>query len=235
MQTRLFFLVFSLSLFSCSPKQIKGSGKSLSKGSVKQGSLENGRRFPKKGDDFKYFYKITYFIKGRAWVHSKICSAVIKAYQDFIQSMPNINFMILECSHKKGGKMHPHRTHQNGTSIDFAVPLKKNKKPYHGDQWKGVWHYGMRFNENGECKGNKKVSIDFEDMAKHILALEKAARKRNMYLKKVLLKINLKDEFFSTPFGIEVKSKKIYFAKYLPPFIDDFHDDHYHIDFGFLK
>jgi penicillin-insensitive murein endopeptidase len=232
---KLILFILILVLFSCSPKRIKGSGNSVSKGSVKQGSLENGRRFPKKGDNYKYFSKVTYFINGRAWVHSKVCSSVLEAYDACKQSMPNRNFMIMECSLKKGGKMLPHRTHQNGTSIDFAVPLKKNNKPYHGDQWKGIWHYGMRFNENGECKGNKKVSIDFEDMAKHILELEKAARKRKMYIKKVLLKINLKDEFFKTPSGVKVKKKKIYFAKYLPPFIDNVHDDHYHIDFGFIK
>lgn len=235
MKSCILILISLSTLLSCSPKKIKGTGKSLSKGSVKKGSLKNGRRFPKKGENFKYFSKLTYFINGRAWVHSKVCDATLDAYKDCKQSMPNRNFMIMECSHKKGGKMFPHRTHQNGTSIDFAVPLKKNKKPYHGDQWKGIWHYGMRFDEKGRCKGNKNISIDFEDMAKHILALEKAARKRKMYIKKVLLKINLKDDFFSTPSGIEVKEKEIYFAKYLPPAIDNVHDDHYHIDFGFLK
>ena len=83
--------------------------------------------------------------------------------------------------------MWPHRTHQNGTSIDFATPLIKHNKPFHGDQWKGVFHYGLRFDESGCRKGNKKVSIDLETMAKHILALEKAARKRKMFIKKLLM------------------------------------------------
>ena len=72
-------------------------------------------------------------------------------------------------------------------------------------------------------------------MAKHILELEKAARKRDMFIKKVLLKINLKDEFYKTKSGKIVKEKGIYFAKYLPKVIDNMHDDHYHIDFSFLK
>ena len=149
--------------------------------------------------------------------------------------MPKRKFLLMECSHKKGGKMWPHRTHQNGTSIDFASPLKKNEKPYHGDQWRGVFHYAMQFDSFGRCKRNKNVSIDFEAMGKHILALEKAANKRNMFIKKVLLKINLKDDFFKTKSGKKVKSKGIYFAKYLPKLIDDVHDDHYHIDFAFKR
>ena len=60
--------------------------------------------------------------------------------------------------------MWPNRTHQNGTSIDFASPLKKNDQPYHGDQWKGIHHYGIKFDEQGRCKGNKKISINFEAM-----------------------------------------------------------------------
>ena len=193
------------------------------------------RQLPKKGDNFKYFSKYTYFVNSRAWVHGTILDAVLEAYEDCEKNIPNRKFMIMECSNKHGGKMWPHRTHQNGTSIDFATPLKKNGKPYHGDQWRGIWHYAMNFDEHGRFKMNKNISIDFETMAKHILSLEKAARKRNMYIKKVLLKINLKDDFYKTPSGKLVKRKKIYFAKYLQPIIDNQHDDHYHIDFGFLK
>jgi len=46
---RLLILSILLTLAGCNPKSIKGSGKSISAGTVKNGSLENGRRFPKKG------------------------------------------------------------------------------------------------------------------------------------------------------------------------------------------
>ena len=232
---KIFFILIAFSIVNCAPKNIKGSGKSTSKGSVKNGTLENGRRFPKKGDNFKYFSKWTYFINSRAWVHSKVLELTLEAYKECKKTMPDRKFMIMECSNKKGGEMWPHKTHQNGTSIDFATPLTKNNKPFHGDQWKGLFHYGLGFDESGCRKGNKKVSIDFETMAKHILELEKAARKRDMFIKKVLLKINLKDEFYKTKSGKIVKEKGIYFAKYLPKVIDNMHDDHYHIDFSFLK
>lgn len=221
-------------MWSCNPKTIKGSGKSYANGTVRKGNLVNGRRFPKKGNNFKYFSKYTYFVKSRAWVHKNVADATLEAYATCKKTMPTRKFMIMECSNKKGGNMWPHRTHQNGTSIDFATPLKKNNKPYHGDQWRGIWHYAMNFDEKGRFKMNKKISIDFEAMAKHILELDKAARKRKMYVKKVLLKINLKDDFYKTPSGKLVRKKGIYFAKYLQPIIDNQHDDHYHVDFGFL-
>ena len=222
-------------LMGCSPTNPKGKGVSISKGTVKNGELINGRRFPKKGSNYKYFSKITYFLKNRAWVNAKVLDIAIEAYKKCEITMPKRKFLLMECSHKKGGRMWPHRTHQNGTSIDFASPLKKNEKPYHGDQWKGVFHYAMQFDAFGRWKRNKNISIDFEAIGKHILALEKEANKRNMFIKKVLLKINLKDEFFKTKSGKKVKSKGIYFAKYLPKLIDDVHDDHYHIDFAFKR
>lgn len=140
----------------------------------------------------------------------------------------------MECSESDGGKMWPHRTHQNGTSIDFGVPLIKSGKPYHLNHRFGIFHYLMAFDESGHYKLNKKVTIDFEAMGEHILTLEKQARKRGMYIKKVIFKINLKDDLFKTQSGKRIKQKGIYFAKVLPKTIDNVHDDHYHVDFGFL-
>ena len=92
----------------------------------------------------------------------------------------------------------------------------------------------MSFNSSGISNVNSNVSIDFEIMGEHILQLEKAARKRGMYIKKVIFKIDLKDEFFTSKNGKRVKQKGIYFAQALPKTIDNLHDEHYHVDFGFL-
>ena len=228
-------IILLISILGCSPTTSKRRGISISKGTVKNGKLINGRKFPRKGNNYKYFSKITYFLKNRAWVNASVLDIAIEAYKECEVTMSKRKFLLMECSHKNGGKMWPHKTHQNGTSIDFASPLKKNNKPYHGDQWKGLFHYAMQFDDFGRFKRNKNISIDFEAMGKHILALDKAAKKRNMYIKKVLFKINLKNVFFKTKSGKKVKEKGIYFYKYLPKLIDNVHDDHYHIDFAFKK
>ncbi len=226
--------VFSLLfLMGCSSVP-KGSGISQSKGSVKNGELVNGRRFPYKGANYKYFSPLSFALFNRAWVHSKVLDISLEAYKKCEKTCPKRKFLLMECSEKNGGRPWPHRTHQNGTSIDFATPLLKNGKIYHFDHHYGIWHYAMKFDKNGKLASNKKVEIDFETMAKHILALEKAARKRGMYIKKVILKVNLKDEFFKTPSGKKVKAKGIYFVRSLPEIVDDVHDDHYHVDFAWL-
>jgi len=228
-------LILLISLTSACTSTLNGKGKSKSEGSVKKGKLVNGRRFSRKKDNYKYFSFLSYVLFNRAWVHSKVLNITLDAYKDCKVKYPKRKFLIMECSNKKGGKMWPHRTHQNGTSIDFGSPLLKNKQPFTRDHNYGLRHYAMKFDANGKLLRNPKIEIDFEMMAQHILALEIAARKRNMFVKKVLLKINLKDDLFKTKSGKILKKRNIYFAKYLQPIVDNMHDDHYHIDFGFVK
>ena len=219
---------------SCSRK-IKGTGKSTVKGSVGNGELINGRKFPYKGKNYKYFSGFSFSVLNRAWVHEKVLEIALEAYKECETTCPKRNFLLMECSHKDGGRMWPHRTHQNGTSIDFGTPLLKKGKPYHFHNHFGIFHYTLSFDEDGVVNYNKNIKIDYNTMAKHILALDKAARKRKMYVKKVIFKIDLKDNFFTSEYGKKVKRKKIYFAQKLSKLIDEQHDEHYHVDFGFLK
>ncbi len=234
----LLFTLLALITYSCIVTEFsrspKGSGVSKSNGTVSNGGLVNGRRFPFRGENYRYFSRMSYAFFNRAWVHSKVLDISLEAYRTMHGEKPNRDFLIMECSHKKGGKMWPHRTHQNGTSIDFGTPLLRNGKPYYLHHYFGIWHYAMFFNNRGISKINKNVSIDFETMGAHILALENAARKRGMYIKKVIFKIDLKDDFFQSINGKKVKKKGIYFARSLPKAIDNLHDEHYHIDFGFI-
>ena len=95
----------------------------------------------------------------------------------------------------------------------------------------GIFRYGLNLDKDGALNLNKKVSVDYENMARHI----QAARKNGMYIKKAIFKINLKDNLFATDSGKRLQKSGIYFAQSLPRSIDDLHDDHYHIDFEFLK
>lgn len=232
--------IVTLTIFTClqisvsCSKKVKGSGSSISKGKVSNGSLENGRKFPYKGKNYKFFSPASYSVLNRAWVHEKVLQIALNAYTECEKSCPHTKFLLMECSHKNGGRMWPHRTHQNGTSIDFGTPLLKKGKPYHMHNKFGLLHYALSFDENGVVNYNKHISIDYNTMAKHILALDKCARKQGMYVKKVIFKINLKDNFYASEYGKKVKQKGIYFALKLPPVIDNQHDEHYHVDFAFL-
>jgi penicillin-insensitive murein DD-endopeptidase len=209
----------------------KNEGQSKSIGTVSNGKLVNGYKMPYSGANFRFFSAFDYYILGRCYVHSSVYDILIESYEELEEIYPDYTFRIMECSKKKGGRPFPHRTHQNGTSVDFMTPLKKEGEVIKRYDRIGMWRYLMDFDENGKWELNDKVAIDFDKTAKHILILNKVARKHGYKIKKVILETNLKDEIFSSKYGKELKRSGIYFVRHLPEKINKLHDDHYHIDF----
>ncbi|MEN8120084.1 MAG: penicillin-insensitive murein endopeptidase [Bacteroidota bacterium] len=230
----LILLFITISVFSFPQLAYKNNGVSKSNGSVSNGKLKNAYKLPYSGENFSYFSPFSYYILGRVYVHSSVFKTVIDSYKKCEKECPGTQFKLMECSNKKGGKMFPHQTHQNGLSIDFMTPLVKNGKQHRFYDHFGIFRYILNFDNSGNLKLNKNVSIDFETMAKHILILDKEARKNGLKVKKVILKTELKDELFNTKTGKLLKRRGIYFVRSLPEKINKLHDDHYHIDFGFL-
>ena len=208
--------------------------KSTSSGTVSNGSLKNGRIFPFKGPNFIYFDSASYLDK-HAFTHEKVHHAVLATYKTFETILPAFEFGLMECSNENGGKIWPHRTHQNGLSVDFMSPLLKNGVSSTDFNTTGLPHYLMEFDENGIYKEDSAYSIDFNLMARHILALNDEAVKHGLKIEKVILKIALKDNLFATEYGKRLKASGIYFATNLSDLIDSLHDDHYHVDFTFSK
>ncbi len=220
---------------SCMPQFFyTNSGTSISHGSPGNGSLEQGYLMPYRLENAKYFSLSSYYLLGNGYLNSKVYQTLIDAYARCEETCPKIKFKYMECSSKHGGKQLIHRTHRNGMSVDFMVPKKNGEEQSTFFDHLGIWHYFLEFNSEGQLSLNSNVEIDFETMARHILALDDAARKNGLGIKKVLLQIDLKDDFYRTPSGKAVKARSIYFAKYLSPTVDKFHDDHYHIDFKLL-
>ncbi len=137
----------------------------------------------------------------------------------------------MECSNEHGGKLFPHRTHQNGLSVDFMMPLTQGGKAYYGLDDLEKDHYWLEFDNDGNYSKDKSVAIDFDLMVQHILLLDQQARENGLKVSKVIIKIELKDEMFATSYGEKLKSSGVYVVKSLTPMINALHDEHYHIDF----
>lgn len=207
---------------------------SSSLGTVSNGSLKNGRLFPFRGPNFLYFDSTSYLDK-HAFVHEKVYQSVLSTYARFEQLLPAFEFGLMECSNEHGGKIWPHRTHQNGLSVDFMSPMLKNGKSTTDFNALGLPHYLMDFNENGVYTENSTYSINFNLIAHHLLVLNEEAKKHGLKIGKVIFKIALKDELFASEYGRKLKNSGIYFATRLSPLIDSLHDDHYHVDFEVLE
>lgn len=207
---------------------------SISSGTVSNGSLKGGRIFPFKGPNFIYFDSTSYLNK-HAFTHEKVHRVVLTTYKEFETILPHFEFGLMECSNEHGGKIWPHRTHQNGLSVDFMSPLLKNGSPTTDFNAIGLPHYLMDFDENGIYTEDTNYSIDFNLVARHILLLNEEAKKNGLKIEKVILKIALKDNLFATEYGKKLKASGIYFATNLSELIDSLHDDHYHVDFSLIK
>lgn len=204
-------------------------GDSKSTGSRANGTLENAYLLPYDGANFKYFSPISYYWMDNAYCHSRLYHTVLQAYKTCQKTAKGTFFRFMEVANKTGGKMFLHRTHQQGLSIDFMVPKISGKEQTHFYDRLGLWHYLLNFDDKGALTAN--VKIDYEAMGNHILALDKAARKNGLKIKRVIFKLELKDDFYKSKSGRKVKNKGIYFAKNLSDTVNKFHDDHYHIDF----
>lgn len=213
----------------------KGNGlPSYSKGTTGNGSLENGKLVPFEGKNFKYF-DTTSYLSGRAYLHEQVLNAILEAYTELSRHCASRTFYIMECSNKTGGEMFPHRTHQNGLSVDFMVPKIKNGETWSGLDTIGKDHYWLQFNNEGRYTEDSEVTIDFDMMALHILELNKTAQNNGLKISKVIFKIELKDLLFSTENGKILEKSGIYFAQSLSPLINELHDEHYHVDFEILQ
>jgi len=203
---------------------------SESVGSVSNGSLKNGRIVPFTGKNFHYF-DTTSYLANRGFTHEKVLETVLDAYEALDALLPGRHFCIMECSHRHGGKLYPHRTHQNGMSVDFMMPKLKDSNPYYELDNLGAQHYMLTFDENGKYSEDSTIELDFNTIALHILELQSAAKKNGLSIEKVIINTGLKDELFATENGKILKNSRIYFAQYLSPLINSVHDDHFHVDF----
>jgi penicillin-insensitive murein endopeptidase len=201
-------------------------------GTVGNGTLQHAKLMPYKGKNFIYFDRDSY-LAGRGFLHSSVHKSVLTTYDSLSHVLPHRYFNIMECSNEHGGEMFPHKTHQNGMSIDFMMPLIQNGKPYYGLDTIGASHYMLSFDDAGKYTRDPSISIDFNLVARKILLLDYFARLNGLNIFKVIIKIELKDELFNTEYGKLLKASDIYVVQGLSPLINALHDDHFHIDFGF--
>lgn len=194
-------------------------------GTTAHGRLENGVKLPAEGKNFISYSSLAGVI-GRTYVHSTVRAIVLDAYHSLESSHPNKVFKYAETGFRDGGLFEPHKTHQNGLSIDFMVPVVDSKG--HSVQLPtnpfNKYGYNIEFNSKGEY-GN--YHIDFEAMAAHIVALYEAAKKHKVKVWRVIFDPKLQPRLMNTANGTYLKqfvtfSKRRSWVR---------HDEHYHVDF----
>ncbi|MBY0461913.1 MAG: replication initiation protein [Alphaproteobacteria bacterium] len=194
---------------------------------------------PSKGKNFQTYSYFLSFI-GRTCIHSKIREAILDSYKALEIIQPEMTFIYGEMGWCNGGRFRPHRTHQNGLSVDFMVPIRYKKTGLPAVIPTNIFTsfgYSMRFDETGNyisCLPSFRSSkrrcteyqIDFKAIIDHLYALQKSALKQGSAIDKIII---------DPPLLKLLRKEKDYFKVESLPFLQGkawfSHDGHYHVDF----
>ncbi|NQZ08640.1 MAG: penicillin-insensitive murein endopeptidase [Algicola sp.] len=200
-------------------------------GTTSNGRLEHGVQLPSDGKNFETYSNIAE-MAGRTYVHSQTASIMLAAYKQLETMAPSKVFKYAETGFEEGGQFKPHKTHRNGLSVDFMVPVvdesgKSVHLPTHPFNRFG---YDIEFDKNGvyEHSVDEDYTIDYEALAAHVVALDKAAKQQGFGLWRVIFDIKLQPNLLLTKYGDYLKDN-ITFSK-RRSWVR--HDEHYHVDFA---
>lgn len=194
-------------------------------GSVSKGSIEDSVQLPTEGANFSA-YSALGAAMGRNYVHSEVALMMLDAYARLERAAPGALYVYGETGFAHGGRIRPHRTHNNGLSVDFFVPVRDQagqpaRLPTPATQRFG---YGIEFDKDARYG---EYSIDFAAMAEHLYQLDQAARARGHGIAMVIFDTAYLPRLFDTPRGPALKQLNFMKGK---PWVR--HDEHYHVDFA---
>jgi len=201
------------------------AGESTCYGTTSDGRLEAGVKLPGEGVNF-VSYSATAGLFGRTYVHSTVKKIILSAYKSLETEAPGKVFKYAETGFREGGRFRPHKTHRNGLSVDFMVPVtnKDGRSVYLPTHYFNKLGYNVEFDAHGRYD---EYTIDYEAMAAHLVSLHKAAKEYGAELWRVIFDPKLQPPLFKTRYGLYLKraivfSKKRSWVR---------HDEHYHVDF----
>jgi len=193
-------------------------------GTTSNGRLENSCNLPRKGDNF-ITYSSALQLAGRTHVHCKVHKIIIDSYRSLETTNSDTIYVYGETGKKDGGPFRPHKTHQNGLSVDFMIPVLDEN----GDSvplptsMLNKYGYDIDFTPAGKYKS---LTIDYEAFAAHLAALDTAAREQGVGIWRVIFDPKMQHELKSTKAWPEISHLTFSTRRSWVR-----HDDHYHIDF----
>ncbi len=202
-----------------------GEEPSVCFGTTADGRLKNGWELPASGSNYSTHWQAGRVLN-RSFVHSSVHAVVLEAYAELQVTMPGTIFVYGETGWKYGGEFKPHKTHRNGLSVDFMVPVlnEDDESVALPSSVINRWGYGHDFDESGR-KG--KLRIDFDAIAEHVYQLHVSATKHDIDIWRVIFDPALQPYLRGSP-RWEYLDQYVQFST-RPSWVR--HDEHYHVDF----
>lgn len=195
-------------------------------GTVSNGRIEDSVKLPLSGANFSAYSTLA-ATAGRTHVHSKVAAIIEASYKTLAVTHPDTHYVYGETGWPSGGRFRPHRTHQNGLSVDFFVPVKDERGhsvplPTNLSDKLG---YDIEFNKEAKYGD---YTIDFEALAEHLYQLDVAAKAAGSSLALVIFDSQFFPRLFATKRGAYLKVNLPFMKG--KPWVR--HDEHYHVDFA---
>lgn len=195
-------------------------------GSVSKGRLEGGVRLPLDGLNFSAYSKVA-AAAGRTYVHSTVERIMLAAYASLSEVLPATTYVYGETGLASGGPFAPHKTHQNGLSVDFFMPVldREGKSVPLPTGPMNRFGYDIEFDAKARYG---EYRIDFAALAEHLYQLDVAARANGARLGLVIIDPRFQPALLATARGRWLR-RNLPFMKG-KPWVR--HDEHYHVDFA---
>jgi penicillin-insensitive murein DD-endopeptidase len=207
------------------PHAAAAAADSVCFGSVANGRLEGGVKLPTSGKNFRAYSSMGAAV-GRTYVHSTVRSILTDAYVQLQTSAPGKSFVYGETGWASGGRIRPHRTHRNGLSVDFMVPVLDAKNRSVPLPTTVTNRYGYDIEFDGDARF-EDLRIDFEALGEHLYQLDQAARRKGAGITLVIFETRYLPKLFATAHAPHLR--QLPFMK-TRPWVR--HDEHYHVDFA---
>jgi penicillin-insensitive murein endopeptidase len=192
-------------------------------GTAKKGRIEGAVPLPSDGPNFEAYSSLGVLLR-RNYVHEKVRETVLAAYALLEKRIPEQIFVYGETGWPSGGDFSPHKTHQNGLSVDFMVPLRnrQGKAVEFPASVTNKFGYGLEFDAKGRLD---ELQIDFDAVALHLQALDEAAQKTGIRIRHVIIEPEYQGMLRAAPAW-----KNLSYPLY-PHKVWIRHDEHYHVEF----
>lgn len=194
-------------------------------GTVANGALRGGVALPTVGVNFQSYSRLAISL-GRTHVHSRVATVVTEAYAAAATTMPEVTFVYGETGWPDGGRFQPHKTHQNGLSVDFFVPVRDAEGRSVPIPTSPFTRFGYDLEFDRQARLGE-YRIDFEAIAEHLYQLDRAARRHGAPIALVIFDLQYLPPLLATRRGPSLRRL---------PFLRRQawvrHDEHYHVDFA---
>jgi penicillin-insensitive murein endopeptidase len=206
---------------------VQPSSPSRSEGTHAKGALRAGRPLPPWGPGFTT-YSFLGAALGRQYLNAQVRDALVASFAARDAEEPDRVFVTGETGWPRGGRLRPHRTHQDGLSADIFMPLDgPDGRPRRMPTW--PWNklgYGLEFDERGRL-GDLRIA--FEPLARFLLEVDRQASARGLRLERIIVAPEYVPLLLATPSGGRLGPLSDLLTR-RPAWVR--HDEHFHLDFA---